>query len=137
MGSYLTLILADHKQVTFVGNTTISWQSTKQTLATIASNHAEILALHEARRECLWLQCLIGHIKSSCGFIGPSLPTIIYEDNYACINHFKKGFIKGDRIKHISPKFFFTRELSTFNLLHQARTWWIFLAKAYLHQTIG
>ena len=54
----------------------------------------------------------IGHIESSCGFISPSLPTIIYEDNYACIDQSKKGFIKGDRIKHISPKFFFTRELN-------------------------
>ena len=98
--------------VFLVGGTTISWRSTKQTLAATSSNHAEILALHEASRECLWLQRLIGHIESSCGFIGPSLPTVIYEDNYACINQFKKGFIKGDRIKHISPKFFFTRELN-------------------------
>ena len=114
LGFYLTLTLADHKQdiVFLVGGTTISWRSTKQTLAATSSNHAEILALHEASRECLWLQRLIGHIESSCGFIGPSLPTVIYEDNYACINQFKKGFIKGDRIKHISPKFFFTREVN-------------------------
>ena len=92
--------------VFLVGGTTISWRSTKQTLAATSSNHAEILALHEASRECLWLQLLIEQIESSYGFIGPSLPTIIYEDNYACINQFKKGFIKGDRIKNISPKFF-------------------------------
>ena len=64
--------------VFLVGGTTISWQSTKQILAATSSNHAKILALHEASRECLWLQCLIGHIESCCGFIGPSLPTVIY-----------------------------------------------------------
>ena len=98
--------------VFLVGGTTISWRSTKQTLVAKSSNHVEILALHEASRECLWLQCLIGHIKSSCGFISPSLPTIINEDNYACINQFKKGFLIGDKLKRISPKFFFTHELN-------------------------
>ena len=35
--------------VFLVGGTTISWRSTKETLAATSSNHAEILALHEAR----------------------------------------------------------------------------------------
>jgi hypothetical protein len=38
-------------------------------------------------------------------------PTILYEDNTACIAQLKKGYIKGDRTKHISPKFFFTHDL--------------------------
>ena len=38
-------------------------------------------------------------------------PTILYEDNSACVAQMKKGYIKGDRTKHISPKFFSTREL--------------------------
>ena len=77
--------------VFLVGGTAISWQSTKQTLAATSSNHDEILALYEASRECLWLQCLIGHIKSSCGFNGLSLPTIIYEDNYTYIKSVQEG----------------------------------------------
>jgi ribonuclease HI len=36
------------------GDTAISWRSTKQTLTTTSSNHAELIALHEASRECLW-----------------------------------------------------------------------------------
>ena len=88
--------------VYLVGGTTISWRSTNGTLVATSSNNAEILALHEASCECLWLQRLIRHIESSCGFIGPLLPTIIYEDNYACTNRLKKGFIKGDRIKYFS-----------------------------------
>ena len=31
-----------------MGNTAISWRSTKQTLVATSSNHAEIIALHEA-----------------------------------------------------------------------------------------
>ena len=35
----------------------------------------------------------------------------MYEDNAACIAQLKRGYIKGDRTKHISPKFFFTHDL--------------------------
>ena len=35
----------------------------------------------------------------------------MYEDNAACIVQLKGGYIKGDRTKHISPKFFFTHDL--------------------------
>ncbi|KAK4382113.1 Retrovirus-related Pol polyprotein from transposon TNT 1-94 [Sesamum angolense] len=38
-------------------------------------------------------------------------PTVIYEDNAACIAQIKDDYIKGDRTKHISPKFFSTHEL--------------------------
>ena len=36
---------------------------------------------------------------------------MLHEDNAACIAQIKGGFIKGDRTKHISPKFFYTHEL--------------------------
>ena len=35
----------------------------------------------------------------------------MYEDNAACVAQLKGGYIKGDRTKHISPKFFFTYDL--------------------------
>ena len=35
------------------GGASISWRSMKQTIATTSSNHAEILAIHEANRECV------------------------------------------------------------------------------------
>ena len=38
-------------------------------------------------------------------------PTVMYEDNASCIAQLKDGYIKGDRTKHILPKFFFTHEL--------------------------
>lgn len=39
-------------------------------------------------------------------------PAIIYEDNAACVDQLKNGFIKGDKTKHIAPKFFFASELN-------------------------
>ena len=94
------------------GGTAISWRSTKQTITATSSNHAEILAIHEASRECVWLRSIINHIHKTCGLsYQREVPTILYEDNTACIAQLKAGYIKGDRTKHISPKFFFTRDI--------------------------
>ena len=94
------------------GGTAISWRSTKQTLLATSSNHAEVIAMHEASRECVWLRMLTQHIQKICDLPSPEkMPTILYEDNAACIAQLKGGYIKGDRTKHISPKFFFTHDL--------------------------
>ncbi|BBG98890.1 Disease resistance protein CC-NBS-LRR class family [Prunus dulcis] len=94
------------------GGTAISWRSTKQTLVATSSNHSEILALHEASRECVWLRSVIHHIRSTCALPSTTdTPTILNEDNAACIAQITGGYIKGDRTKHISPKFFYTHEL--------------------------
>ena len=94
------------------GNTTISWRSVKQTMVATSSNHSEILAMHEASRECVWLRSMIQHIRESCGLSSiKNNPTILYEDNVACIAQIKGGYIKGDRTKHISLKFFYSHEL--------------------------
>ncbi|XP_016570962.1 uncharacterized protein LOC107868855 [Capsicum annuum] len=51
-------------------------------------------------------------IKDKCGLkLDIKVPTFIFEDNAACIAQSKGGFIKEDRMKHISPKFFFTHDL--------------------------
>lgn len=43
----------------------------------------------------------------------PKKPTIIYEDNAACIEQVSSGFIKSDRVKHINPHIFgYTQELT-------------------------
>ena len=94
------------------GGTAISWRSTKQTIAATSSNHAEILAIHEVSRECFWLRSLIQYILSSCGLIDHKIaPTVLFEDNTACIAQLKGRYTKSDRTKHISPKFFFTHDL--------------------------
>ena len=76
--------------------TAISWRSQKQTLVTTSSNHSEIIALHEASRECVWIRSM----------------THFYEDNAACISQLKEGYIKSDKTNHIPPRLFsYTHEL--------------------------
>ncbi|XP_049364029.1 secreted RxLR effector protein 161-like [Solanum verrucosum] len=43
--------------------TAVSWRSTKQSIVAIFSNHAEIIAIHEASRECVWLRSVIHFTK--------------------------------------------------------------------------
>ena len=70
------------------------------------------LGVHEASRECVWLRSIINHIHKTCGLsYQREVPTILYQDNTACIAQLKAGYIKGDRTKHISPKFFFTHDI--------------------------
>nr|GMD28330.1 Copia protein [Ipomoea batatas] len=88
---------------------------TKQTLVATSSNHAELIAIHEASRECVWLRSITRYIIGACGLPVDNTATTIYEDNAACIAQLKEGYIKGDRIKHISPKFFFTHDLQKKN----------------------
>ena len=94
------------------GGTTILWKSIKQTCVAILSNHAEILAIHEANRECIWLRSVVHHILKTIVLKTEDLePITLHEDNTACIAQLKEGYIKGDMTKHISPKFFYTHEL--------------------------
>ena len=77
-----------------------------------SSNHLEILVMHEGSQECVWFRSMIQHIRKSCRLSSiKNNPTVLYEDNVACIVQVKGGYIKGDRTKHISPKFFYTLEL--------------------------
>ena len=47
---------------------------------------AEIIAIHEASRECVWLRSVIHVIKERCGLkCDVKIPTILFEDNAACI----------------------------------------------------
>lgn len=94
------------------GGTAISWRSQKQTLVATSSNHAEVIALNEASRECEWLRSMTQLIWTSCGLDKDKAPTLIYEDNAACVSQMKEGYVKSDRTKHIPPKFFeYIREL--------------------------
>jgi hypothetical protein len=94
------------------GNTAILWRSVKQTISATSSNHSEIIAIHEVSRECVWLRSVIQYIREKCGLSSiKDNPTILYEDNVACITQIRGGYIKGDRTKYILPKFFYTHEL--------------------------
>jgi len=84
----------------------ISWRSTKQTVTTTSTNHAELMALHEAAREAAWLRTMEQAIKQMAGLPSSATPMTMYEDNAACIEQVSTGFIKADRVKHISPQIF-------------------------------
>ena len=76
-----------------------------------STNHSEIIALYEASRECVWLRRMINHIQQSCGIGAIASPTIIYEDNAACVVQMQTGYIKSNITKHIAPKLFYPHEL--------------------------
>jgi len=55
---------------------------------------------------------MIQHVQQIGGLsLGKMESTTLYEDNSACISQLKEWYIKGDRTKHILPKFFFTHDL--------------------------
>jgi hypothetical protein len=94
-----------------VNGTAFSWKSTKQNLVATSSNHAEIIALYETARESTWIREMVHFINKTTGkdISNPKIP--IYEDNSACIHQIEQGYIRGDKTKHIRPKFFYTHEL--------------------------
>ena len=81
-------------------------------LVATSTNHSGIITLYESAKECAWLRFVISHIQNSCQMTQiNNSPTTIYEDNVDCIVQVRGGYIKGDKTKHISPKFFYTHEL--------------------------
>jgi hypothetical protein len=70
-----------------------------------------MIALYEASRECVWLRAIDKFILNASGLSSEnSTPTIIYEDNAACIAQITAGYIKGKNTKHILTKFFYVHE---------------------------
>ncbi|KAJ1258697.1 hypothetical protein BS78_10G095500 [Paspalum vaginatum] len=91
--------------------TAISRKSSKQTLVATSTNHSEIIALYEASKKCVWFRRMINHILQSCGLGSIESPTIIYQDNTACVVQMEIGYIKSNITKHIAPKLFYPHEL--------------------------
>jgi len=83
----------------------------KQTLVSTSTNHSKIIALYEALRECIWLRRMVNHIIQSCGIGAHKTPTIIFEDNSACVTQMELGYIKSNMTMHIIPKLFYPNEL--------------------------
>ena len=64
-------------------------------MVTTSSNHSEILAIHEASRECIWLRSMIQHIQELCGLSSiKGDATILFEDNVACIAQIIRVILK-------------------------------------------
>jgi hypothetical protein len=54
---------------------------------------------------------VINHIQVSCGIEPIGSPTIIYEDNAACIAQMQSSYVKSNVTKHITQKLFYPHEL--------------------------
>ncbi|KAM1519816.1 hypothetical protein ACFX1Z_022578 [Malus domestica] len=137
-GSYLSNPQrAETGYVFTIGDTAISWRPTKQTLVATSSNNAEILALHEALRECFWLRAVMEHIRNTSGLTSIiDLSMTIFKDNAIYIEQLKKGYIKGDDTKHIVPKFFFLTSNNSIRTLKLSKSVPRQLGRS-LHQVIA
>ena len=89
------------------------WRSTKQFIITTSSNHVQTIVIHEESRECcVSLRSVTHFIKERYDLkCNVKVTAVLFEDNTTCIAQLREGFIKGDRMKHISPKLFFTHDL--------------------------
>ncbi|GJX27687.1 RNA-directed DNA polymerase, eukaryota [Tanacetum coccineum] len=71
-------------------------------MSATSSNHAEILAIHEASRECV-----VQHIYESCGIsLGQEAPTVLHEEKVACIAQVRRvhqrGGVEQDQFNELS-----------------------------------
>ena len=67
---------------------------------------------------------MIQHIREKCGMSSiKDSPIVLFEDNAACIAQIRGNYIKCDRTKHISPKFFYTHELQTNGDINIQQIW--------------
>ncbi|SGY29905.1 BQ5605_C002g01094 [Microbotryum silenes-dioicae] len=82
----------------------VSWQSKQQSMIATSTTEAEILSASSATREAIWLRRLAGDVR-----IPQSDPTIIQEDNAACIQ-IAKDPVDHMRTKHFNIAHLFVRE---------------------------
>ena len=86
------------------GNCGISWKSKLQKTVALSSAEAEYMGITAATQECMYLRSLL----RSLGY-GDDDPTIIFEDNQACIAMTKNPVLHG-RSKHIDIRHHYVRE---------------------------
>ncbi|XP_069150229.1 secreted RxLR effector protein 161-like [Solanum lycopersicum] len=61
------------------GGSAISWRSTKQSIVATSSNHAQIIAIHKASTECVWLRSMIRSNDNVTNLFTKSLPTATFK----------------------------------------------------------
>jgi hypothetical protein len=83
----------------------ITWMSKKQHSIALSSTEAELVALHHAAAEAIYLRELLSEMD-----VPQEAPTRLYEDNMACV-HLAAHEASLNKTKHIAVKYFFTRQL--------------------------
>ena len=94
-----------------IGNTAISWRSTKQTLVATSSNHAELIAFmkpHVSVFSCEPLLSIFGRLADCLLLVMPRQLPVKTMSHVS--TRFKIGYIKGDNAKHIAQKFCFSHQ---------------------------
>ena len=90
---------------TVIGDSPISWFSKRQNLITLSTPEAELTALSEATRECIWLCRSLSNVVPDL----PNFPALIYQDNEGAIANVKNGHTNA-RNKHYDIRTKFPRE---------------------------
>ena len=88
----------------YLGESPITWSSTKQEIVALSSCEAEFMAATEAAKQAIWLQELLSEAVGS-----ESKPVVIMVDNKSAIALTKNPVFHG-RSKHIHRRFHFIRE---------------------------
>ena len=88
----------------YLGESPITWSSTKQEIVALSSCEAEFMAATEAAKQAIWLQELLGEAIGKA-----STRVIIKVDNRSAIALTKNPVFHG-RSKHIHRRFHFIRE---------------------------
>lgn len=83
----------------------VSWSSREQTCVALSTTEAELIALCEAAKECIWLKRIITEIGQIL-----TEPITIYEDNTSCQKLILNSN-NSNRTKHIDIRYYFVKDL--------------------------
>jgi hypothetical protein len=86
--------------VTMAGGA-VCWKSAKQTLVTLSSTEAELVALTEGSNYVMWLRYILEDM-----LLDVSRPTTVYQDNESTIALVNNEKTRQQRTRHINCKYF-------------------------------
>ena len=89
----------------FLGGVLVSWCSRRHHIRVLSSMESEYVEASDASKEVQWARQLVNEVGHP-----QTQPTIIYEDNTACINFTKLGKIS-ERTKHIDIRKYYLKQL--------------------------
>jgi hypothetical protein len=88
----------------FYGRALVSWRSKLHHCICLSTAEAEYVSATEATKELMWLRFLLVDMG-----LGPSGPTVLFEDNKACIQMAASAMVSA-RNKHLELKMHYVRE---------------------------
>lgn len=96
--------------VTKIGNSMVTWKTSKQKVVALSSTEAELISLTETAKEIIWIKRLLDHVELyGRDMVDKSKPVVIHEDNTSTIELSKHhGF--HSRTKHIDIRYHFIRD---------------------------